>query len=386
MFRAALSRRAEIVLALLSALPFLPVLGLPFLRDDLNSVYQAAVSAKHPAHLLDPWMGGLLRLLPKLYLVALWSIAGPRSGIFRLGNLVLHAITVYLVARVFAERVRSRAVGLWTAGLFAAGLGWYGATVFQISNVTMVSALALLLAAWRLAQRGRRGLAASCLGLAVLCHEGAWAVALFAPVALEDDGVPAARYVLGSFLLLIGVGSLLPAQAGVYCQTVMQYWFFALLPLNATPSASTAFSGSLASVAQGIVAARPWGGYLALVASLVLAMRGSRSAIVAASWTVVFTIPFAAAIAFWPEVWPAHWLSRRYLYAPALGLGALAALWLGALPSRGRGVVALGLLLWGLLWTGLTMYGATREAASPSQIEARARWVKEMGELQGSSP
>src|SRR5215472_7156199 len=115
MSRAEPSRLGEIVIALLSALPFLPVLSVPFVQDDLNSVYQAALSAKHPEHLLAPWMGGLLRLLPKLYLVAVWSLAGPRSWVFRLGNLLLHAITVYLVARVFAERSLSRAVGLWAA-------------------------------------------------------------------------------------------------------------------------------------------------------------------------------------------------------------------------------------------------------------------------------
>jgi hypothetical protein len=386
MSRGALSRRAELFLALGSALPFLPILSLPFVRDDLNSVYQAALSAKHPAHLLDPWMGGLLRLLPKLYLVALWSLAGPRSWVFRLGNLVLHAITVYLVARVFVERSLSRAVGLWTAGLFAAGLAWYGGTVFQISNVTMVSALALVLGAWRLAQCHRRILAGVCLTLAALCHEGAWAVVLFAPFVLEGDDLPALRYALAAFLLLIAAGSFLPERTGVYCSTVMQYWFLALVPLNATLSASTAFSGGWAAVAQAVVAVRPWAGYAALLALLVLAMRARGTWIVSVAWTVIFTLPFAAAIAFWPEVWPAHWLSRRYLYAPAVGLCTLAALWLMSLPVRWRRVAGAALLVWGLMWTGLTLWGATREAASPSQIEARAHWAREMAALGSTSP
>jgi hypothetical protein len=386
MLGAATSRRGELLLALLSTLPFLPVLSQPFLLDDLNSLYQAALSARHPTHLLDPWMGGLLRLLPKLYVVALWVIAGDRSWIFRLGNLALHASSVYLIARVFAVRSGSRTVGLWAAGLFAAGLAWYGATVFQISNVTMVLALTLLLASWRLAQRRQRIAAVVCLVLAALCHEGAWAVALIAPLALGKDDLPAARYALASFLLLIAAGSFLPGASGVYCTTTMQYWVFALVPLNATMSASMSFSGVLSSIAQAVVAVRPWAAYVALLALLVLAVRPRGTWTLAVAWVVVFTLPFAAAIAFWPEVWPEHWLSRRYLYAPAVGFCALAGLWLVSLPARWRTTIAALFLLWGLAWTGLTLWGATREAASPAQVAARAAWAREMRALEAPSP
>jgi hypothetical protein len=386
MVRAATSRRAELVLALLSALPFLPMLTQPFLRDDLNSIYQAALSARHPTHLLDPWMGGILRLLPKLYLVALLAIVGPQSWIFRLVNLFLHGICVYLIARVFAVRSGSRALGLWAAGLFAAGLAWYGGAVFQISNVTMVSALAFLLASWRLAQRRQHVGAVVCLGLAALCHEGAWAVVLFAPLALESDDLPSARYALASFLLLIAAGSFLLGRVGIYCATAMQYWFLALVPLNATMSATTAFSGTFATVAHAVVAVRPWAAYVALAGLLLLTLRQRGIWIVAIAWIVVFTLPFAAAIAFWPEVWPQHWLSRRYLYAPAVGFCALAALWLMGLPSKWRRAMVATLLVWSLAWTGLTLWGATREAASPSQVEARAEWTREMRALEAPSP
>ena len=382
MFRAATSRRGELALALLSSVPFLPVLAQPFIQDDLNSVYQAAVSARHPAHLLDPWMGGLLRLLPKLYLVALWEIAGASSWVFRLGNVALHAVSVYLLARVLAARSGSHAVGLWAAGLFAAGLAWYGATVFQISNVTMVSALALLLASWRLVQLRKRALAGLCFAMAALCHEGAWAGALFAPFVLENEEAPAARYALASLLLLIAAGSFLPGRVGVYGATAMQYWIFAAVPLNATMSAGTSFSGTAATVAHLVVAARPWAAWLAFLGLLAISLRGRGPWTLAAAWIVLFTLPFAAAIAFWPEVWPAHWLSRRYLYAPAVGFCALAALGLVSLGPRWRAVIATSLVLWSVAWTGLTLWGATREAASPAQVEARAAWTRELRALE----
>jgi peptidoglycan/LPS O-acetylase OafA/YrhL len=166
----------------------------------------------------------------------------------------------------------------------------------------------------------------------------------------------------------------------------MQYWVFALVPLNATMNASTSFSGILASIAQAVVLVRPWAAYVALLGLLALVVRQRGTWTLAVGWIVVFTLPFAAAIAFWPEVWPEHWLSRRYLYAPAVGFCALAALWLVSLPSRWRTAIAAALLLWGLAWTGLTLWGATREAASPSQIETRATWAREMRALEAPSP
>ncbi|HKA24978.1 MAG TPA: hypothetical protein VKF80_08365, partial [Candidatus Eisenbacteria bacterium] len=77
MLRAASRRRAELTIALLSALPLLPALPQPFLQDDINSTYQAAITTSRPLHLLDPWMGGLLRLVPKLYFVLIMLVAGP---------------------------------------------------------------------------------------------------------------------------------------------------------------------------------------------------------------------------------------------------------------------------------------------------------------------
>jgi hypothetical protein len=160
----------------------------------------------------------------------------------------------------------------------------------------------------------------------------------------------------------------------------MQYWIFALVPLNATMSSSTSFSGAVATIAQAVVSVRPWAGYVALAGLLVLVLRARGAWIVAAAWAVIFTLPFAAAIAFWPEVWPAHWLSRRYLYAPAVGLCVLAALWLVSLPALGRRLLAAALVLWSLSWTGFTLWGAAREAASPAQVQARATWAREMHE------
>src|SRR5262249_44679414 len=153
-----------------------------------------------------------------------------------------------------------------------------------------------------------------CFVLAALCHEGAWAGALFARLALGGDDVPAGRHALASLLLLIGVGSFLPGPAGVYGATTMQYWVFAVVPLNATMNAGTAFSGGLSTLAHGVVAVRPWAAWVALAGLLAIALRGRETGTVAAAWIVIFTLPFAAAIAFWPEVWPADWLSRRYLY------------------------------------------------------------------------
>lgn len=374
-------RTPEIGIALLALLVLLPAVAQPFSHDDLNSIYQAALSWHRPAHLLDPWMGGLLRMVPKALLMGLVLVAGPHAWPYRFLNAGITGLSVYLLVRTLAERSGSRPVGLWSGALFAAGFAWYAAAAIQISNITIVSALLFLLAAWRLAQRGKRPAAIACFALAALCHEGAWAAFLFLPFAMRSEIPPAFRYALAASLMLFGVGALLPGQPGTYCATEMQYWAFAIVPLNATLAGSQPFPGGLAHLAAGIVAMRPWAGFLALALLLAVSLRARGAAAAAVAWCLVFTLPFAAAITFWPEVWPAHWLSRRYLYVPAVGLCWLAALLIMVLRPIPRRVLATLLLLWSLAWTGLTIWGAGREAVSPAQVQARADWAREMGML-----
>jgi len=374
-------RNPEIGIALLALLVLLPALGQPFSHDDLNSVYQAALAWHRPAHFLDPWMGGLFRWAPKAVLMALMAVAGPHSWPYRLFNEIADALSVYLLTRTLAARSGSRAVGVWAGALFAAGYAWYAAAAIQISNITIVTALLCLLAAWRLAQRGKRAAAIACFVLAALCHEGAWAALLFLPFAMRSEIPTAFLYALAACLMLFGVGAFLPAQAGMYCATEMQYWAFAIVPLNATLAGAQPFPGPLATLAAWIVAIRPWAGFLALRLLLWVTLRTRGASAAAVAWCLVFTLPFAAAITFWPEVWPAHWLSRRYLYVPAVGLCWLAALLLMALKPLPRRILAAALLLWSLAWTGLTIWGAGREARSAVQVQARAAWAREMSAL-----
>jgi len=374
-------RTPEIGIALLALLVLLPAVSQPFSHDDLNSVYQAALSWHRPVHLLDPWMGGLLRIVPKLCLMALVLVAGPQSWAYRLFNVVAHALSVYVLTRTLAARSGSRPVGLWAGILFGMGFGWYAAAAIQISNITIVAALHFLLVAWRLAQRGKRPAAIACFVLAGLCHEAAWAALLFLPFAMRSEIPPASRYALAACLMLFGVGALLPGQAGTYCATEMQYWAFAMVPLNATLAGSQPFPGPLANLGPWIVAVRPWAGLLALLLLLAITLRVRGASAAAVAWCLVFTLPFAAAITFWPEVWPAHWLSRRYLYVPAVGLCWLAALLLMALKINVRCALAVLLLLWSVAWTGLTIWGAGHEAASAGQVQARAEWAREMSAL-----
>jgi len=352
-------RRGALAIAALSLVPLLPALGQPFTHDDLNSIYQAAVCLRNPAHLADPWMGGLWRFVPKLLLVGLLGVAGPVSWVFRLHGYLWHAASVYLIARAFG-----RPAGPWAAALFAAGLGWYAAAVIQVSNVTMLTALALLLAAWRAHQLGRNALAALSLTLAALCHEAAWAGVLFLPLARRPR-------VLAAVLLAFVVALVVPGWPRTYAWTEMQYWFFALLPLNALP-------GAMARAGEIAVAIRPWAGIGICLGLAALAWRARGTWALAAAWMVVFTLPFAAAITFWPEVWPAHWLDRRYLYAPAVGVCLLAATWLTTLGIAWRRWAVVALIGWSLAWTGLRIWSAGQEAMSPSQVEARAEWARDM--------
>src|SRR5262245_5356183 len=374
-------RQRAIGIALVSLIPLSLALGQPFSHDDLNSLTQAALCRIDASHLADPWMGGLWRFVPKLMLFGLFLVAGPASWMYRLVNLLGNALIVYMIARVVGSRAQSSTTGSWAAALFAAGFGFYAAAVIQVSNLTMIVALALVLAAWRLAQCGRRTPALVAMALAALSHEAAWAAILFAPFALGRDDVEAPRYALAACLVVLGVACFIPGRASTYALTEAQYWIFAIVPLNASLSATTSLPHAVEGLSRAYVALRPWAGGAALLLLLFITLRARGAWIAAVAWLVIFTLPFAAAIAFWPEVWPEHWLSRRYLYAPAVGLCFLAALCLMRLAPGLRRWAGAALIAWGLGWSGLTIWGAAREAASPSQSETRAQWVREMEAL-----
>jgi len=373
-------RRQAIGIAALSLVPLLPALAQPFVRDDLNSIYQAAVTLGDPAHLWDPWMGGLARLIPKLLLMGLLAVAGPVSWLFRLHGFLWHAATVYLIARTVGAAY-GRANGLWAAALFAAGFGYYAAAVVQVSNVTMSTALTLLLGSWRLWQLGRARLALVCFAAACLCHEAAWAAVLFIPFAVSAETARTHRVALAAVLIAFVAALAVPGWPRTYASTELEYWFFALFPLNASLGAFGMLPGSLARVGELAVAVRPWAGFAIALGFVALVLRGRGAYVAAVAWMVVLTLAFAAAITFWPEVWPPHWLDRRYLYGPAVGLCWLVATWLVGLGASRRRWAAAALLLWSLLWCELTIWSAARDAASPGQVEARARLAQEMAEL-----
>jgi len=365
-------RRAEILLALVATAAVAPVLGLPFYRDDMHSIWQAAVSLERPENLLAPWMGGLLRLLPKLLLTGLLALFGPQTWAFRLLNALLHAGSVYLLARTVAHASGSRAVGLWTAGLFALGFGYYSAAVIQISNLTLVCALTSSLLAWFLWQRGRRWPAALALGAALLSHETLAVAALLWPFLAGpwSDGEqgrgrwsPGRRLLVG-LLVVIGALSFLPGTLGRLAGTEMGYWVFAILPVNPEQAQAAGVAGAMATTANGLAAIRPWLAYVALVAFLLAALRLREAGMRGLGWWVVAALPFAAAITLFPDVWAPQHLGRRYLYLPAVGLCLVTGSWLAGAGATTRRIALAAIVVWCVAWTGLTQWGFRREFAT----------------------
>jgi hypothetical protein len=367
------ARRAEILLALAATAAVAPVLGLPFYRDDMHSIWQAAVTLQRPENLLEPWMGGLLRFIPKLLLVGVLALCGPQTWAFRLLNALLHAASVYLLARAVAHASGSRAVGLWTAGLFALGFGYYSAAVIQISNLTLVAGFTFALLAWSLWQRGRRGPAALALAAALLCHETLAVAVLLWPFlggpgpegeAAPRSWSPARRYLV-ALLILVGALSFLPGAAGRLAGTEMGYWVFAILPVNLEQARAAGVAGALATMAQGLAAIRPGLAYVALLAFLIAALRLRETGMRALGWWVVAALPFAAAITLFPDVWAPQHLGRRYLYLPAVGLCLLTASWLAGAGATTRRIALAAIVVWCVAWTGLTQWGFRREFATP---------------------
>jgi hypothetical protein len=392
-------RYPELALSFLGVALLLPAVGQPFLHDDLNSIYQAAVSLKHPGHLLDPWMGGLLRFVPKLHLMSVLAIWGPDSQVLRLHNLALHGMSVFLVARVFTQLSGSSQIGLWSAAFFALGFGFYARAVIQVSNVTMVSALTLFLAGLYFWQRTKRRLAAASFAMAALCHEVVWAAPLLvpfwqaAPKYGEVAGVSllpgfgarrnGIRNLLACFLLLLALTSLLPGWPGRLATTEMEYVAFGFIPLNVDTGllGKSGIQSVLGTAIRAVVESRPWLGFAALVLCFLGALRLRGIGTFALGWTLLFLLPFSALAAARPELRPENWLDRRYLYFPAVGLCALVAALLNGtrIPLR-RALTSL-VVVWCLLWSGLTLWKFSRDIASPAERRARETFNQEMEAL-----
>jgi len=384
---------------IVAAIVHLPPLALPIVDDDVHTLHQAALTWHEPARLLEPWMGGVFRILPKLYFVGLFQIVEDAAPAYRCVNLALHLACLVLLMRLLRRMGLDERATIVAGVLFGAGFGGYLRAVFQISNATLLGAALFLLVAVDALTARRYLRAGIAFVLAALCHEVVLVAPLLYPwlsaTARAPGSPPPVARVLSVALSALGALALIPAGVvhEIAARTLAQTWFF-LFPIN-TPGrmlrrldAPDEVLAPLVTVATWLATERTWIG-LVLLAGAVLALRRRRNdTTLGVLWTYAFLVPPAWLIVTSPELgplWEHGWLERRYLYVPGMAVSALVGAWLAAAYERRRrgAQVALAVLVaWIVTMDVVTWDNYRRLSQTGKELERRARLRDVIEELE----
>lgn len=390
--------RWAVLAGLVAVALHLPTITAAVRADELHSLYWAARSIKDPAHLLEPWMGGILRLPPKLALMAGLELWGIRIWPYHLLNIVIHAFSTVLVARLGTRWSGSDRVGVWAAILFASGFGIYAKAVVVISNVTMLMGLAFLLIALDLFWSGRWKVALLFFALGVASHEAvAVAPALIFLIPRSRRGengvswgslgrrlarsdVP--RRVMSGLLLLLVPLSFCPGRIGRFCSYEVRMASFALFPFTERGAAlAGGRAGDLiADITSLIVAWRLWTGIGIVVLVACLVWRGRALYAFAAGWAFLFLFPFWIIV----QHWGGTWLDVRYAYVSAVGMCILASSLGLRLAGRRRAVAGALfslLILWSLAVGGFWFRGHVRKNDLPEHVAQRSEYFSKIASM-----
>jgi len=393
-----LDTRSATLVVFLAVFVFLPFLAFPLVGDDFYSVQQAAVTLKDPGGLLDPWMGGAFRLLPKLIFMGGFIVWGTNPAAYRLLAILIHGLSTFLVASLACGWSRSRGAGFWTALLFAVGFGCYAKPIVQISNLTMQLGLFLTLLALILHRRGNRRGALAFFLLAILSHELAVMTPLVVPFlsarsgregysadahrVQEPSGERRLRIILLGFLATTIVLSLLPGRAGQLASKQIQAFAFMLLPINLTtmPLKLAQEVSIPRSLMVFVVGQRFWIGLVIVLLLMLRIRKADRTASLGLAWIFFFLVPSAWLMAGWAG----NWMETRYLLIPSVGACFLASTLLLGLSPRRRTVrvLLLALLVASSLFTNSMVWRKYRwEITQPEWRHSQQEFLMQMQSL-----
>lgn len=247
----AFPRRSAALLVLLTAMPYLPSLGNPFIWEDRQYLIEHPATRDlrmvtkffvPSAYLAAGWESGpVYRPLTSLTYLADQQVWGSWTAPRRAVNLVCHLAAVLLVWRLASGFASARAA-FWAALLYGLHPA-HGEAIFWVMARATVLATALALAGlWAWARGFRaRGVAFLCAGL--LAKETA--VAAFLALPFFD----APRRLSGGWRAYGGAGLLL----GVYL-----VWRFAAVPVPLDPALGSFSAGAVAAEAAATLADTAW--------------------------------------------------------------------------------------------------------------------------------
>ncbi len=388
--------RSSLLIGLLAAAVHIPGVVIPLWGDELVRIREAALNLQDASRFLTPWIGGVFRPLPKLAIMGGLAAWGVRAWPFHLVAILLHAICSVYVARLAEKWSSSRLVGVWAGVLFAVGFGAYGPAVHAITNITMLIALALLLAALDMLWRGRRASALVLFILAASSHEFvAVAPALIpfmVPLRNREHGLPGEALlgrhgwtretsrVLGVSLIVLVLLGFLPGVLGRFCSTEVGMSGFMLVPVNRGSAAAAGAGSALVDLVDALASNHFWiGAVVTLCVAFVLRRRHPLRAL-SAAWIYLYLLP-PAVLMF---VWDRGWWQRRYLYVAAVGVCLLASHLILRLHRRSRAlafVVLTVLVVWSLSLGALTWRKMLADSLSPQQVHFREVCFTEIGRL-----
>lgn len=367
-----------VLLALLAALAYGPLLGIPLLEDDYPNLWQSMqLGSPAQAAVLLPNPVFRLRATSFWLMLALWHVGKLAPYAYHLASLLLHIGNTWLLYGICQAWPRMRAAALWAAAFFAIAEGHQEAVMWFSAINELLMFLFGIGALWCWLERERhdrnwgRNLAGIALFvLALLSKESA---VVFLPLFLIAGGPPDRRRRIVHFVPYLLLGALSVAS------------------VLASRSVSFRFSDGSFSLHAPFWITWPhsyfrvlwiWG--VAAVAGVLLArdraLRGS--ALVAMAWIGIALAPYSF-LTYSTEI-PSR---QTYLASAGLALlcGLAMAYWWARLPKRRTAMAMVAALVLlhnvGYLWTKKRRQFEER-AAPTEQLIAFARrnhgpvWVR----------
>lgn len=390
--------RSAVIIGLLAVIVYLPAVAVPFFGDELHSLISAARTIKEPSHILAPWMGGAVRVVPKLVFMGGLQLWGLRVWPYHLLSILIYGLATMLVARLAEKWSGSRRAARWAALLFALSFGTYAKPVIVISNLTMLIGLVFMLAALDRLWSGRWKAALVFYILGAASHEIVLVAPLVVPFLLPlrdgQNAVPwkrlgqtlglarnARKIVAGSLLALVPL-SLSGGRLGDVCSIEVNMAFFMLFPFNQQGAAALpgGAGGALAALAALLVQWRFWIGVAVVLALAYVVWRGRPLHAFAAAWIFIFIAPCSTLMADWQN----NGLEIRYLCFPSVGLCLLTSVLLLRITEKRRsvGVALLWLLILWSLAVGSTWFRKhIRDSGSPYNTARRQEFYSEIAAL-----
>jgi hypothetical protein len=284
---------------------------------------------------------------------------------------------------------------LRAALLFAVGVGAYAKGVIQVSNLTMLLGLALLLVSLDLLWSRKYVGACVFFALAAASHEIVLAAPALVPLLIglktarsdadsPESAAPPYRAgrAVGALLGAIVIASLLPGIVGTFCRLEVELSAFMVMPVNVQgmTALADATRGALTNLTAIAVQSRYFVGLAVTLLLAILAFKGRRLVGYCVAWLYVFFVPSVCLM----MSWGGDWLERRYLHIPAVGACLLASVLLARVACRRRvfaSIVFTLLIAWGLTLSGFVMYRHRQVSRTPVEAARRDAFREEMRAL-----